>query len=530
MGKHASLAAAGLVACFGLLHAPRLGAPALGRDSWREADTLMVARNFCTEQTSFFFPHVDQRENTDGATGMEFPLLNWAAGKLWCGSSLDLVLVARLLVLCAALSALTFLFLFTRALSGPAVALGAAFVCATSPNFFYYGRSVQPDVPAMAFALAGIVLVERATRRTPSGERPGLHAIVQAAPRSSSPPPPDLAGPSASTHRASSPALWLLAGAAFGFAGLVKLPAIVFGLPALAIAADRMTLRGVLRNPVAWISAAVAALPITAWYRHAQHLQDVSGLMVFPVRKSLHDLWNEWHLPEFWELIFVRNLFDVYAFPLASVAAVLALVHLRSRLPRWVRAFAVAALAFFLLAGYASAHHVYYGVMIAPAIAVLAAHELKACASNFSRPSQSSQSSRLWALRALGALGAAASVWWTATRTNHWFAPPDAVLPIAQVAALLDTVEPNERVVLFSDVDPTLLYHANRKGWLAPPVDEAGWFARWPERPRVVFIDRKYYSEERAAVLRATVRSAGYDEVARVERLEAWRQARPERP
>src|SRR4051812_38785741 len=59
--------------------APTLNGAVTGRDSWREADVLIVGRNFCREQTPLLEPRIDARGAGTGITGMELPLLNAAA-------------------------------------------------------------------------------------------------------------------------------------------------------------------------------------------------------------------------------------------------------------------------------------------------------------------------------------------------------------------------------------------------------------------------------------------------------------------
>ena len=50
--------------------------------SWRQATGLMVARNYFENNTSFFFPMVDETNGGSGIIGMEFPILYYIQGKL----------------------------------------------------------------------------------------------------------------------------------------------------------------------------------------------------------------------------------------------------------------------------------------------------------------------------------------------------------------------------------------------------------------------------------------------------------------
>lgn len=458
------------------LQLPRLQAPPLGRDSWRECDTLMVARNFCTERTSLWEPHADERAGGDGATGMEFPLLNALVGTAFC-RGLPLELTARALTLSFTLLATALLWLLASAEHSPRAAGLAALVFASAPTVFYFGRSAQPDVPAMALALGGVTLVERATR----GAR-------------------------------LRPALLLGAACCFALAGLVKVPALVFGLPAAALAWRRLG-AGVLRAKSLWVGLVLALGPPLLWLRHALQLVERSGIDPWHLRRPPGELLQAWLSPDFWVRIFGQQLFDAYAFPLASALAVLALVLLRARLGVLPLSMAGAALAFFLLTGESGAHHLYYGVMAAPALALLSAVGVD----TWLQKRSARVGGLVVAALAVGCTGYALQ------RTWGWFAPGSAREPFAQVRAALDAQAPSsEPVLLVSKADPTALYPLERKGTLAP-VDGVERFLREaPALPRLVVLDGKPYGAPERAALGAALAQRGYRQLADTPRLEAW--------
>ena len=44
---------------------------------WRQADGLMIARNFYETDSNIFYPRVDTAGDKTGITGSEFPILNY---------------------------------------------------------------------------------------------------------------------------------------------------------------------------------------------------------------------------------------------------------------------------------------------------------------------------------------------------------------------------------------------------------------------------------------------------------------------
>ena len=51
--------------------------PIDGAYNWREADVLMVARNFLEVDSNILYPRINIAGEKSGITGMEFPLLNY---------------------------------------------------------------------------------------------------------------------------------------------------------------------------------------------------------------------------------------------------------------------------------------------------------------------------------------------------------------------------------------------------------------------------------------------------------------------
>jgi hypothetical protein len=452
-----------LGAAYLFLHADRIAAPPLGRDGWRESDVLMVGRNFCREDGSLFYPRIDQRGDGPGITGMEFPLLNYLEGKLACAGA-NQVAVGRGISLAFALAAIASIYLLTRTHRRGSAALLAASAFAFSPLVYYYGASLQPDLPSLSLALLALVVLERSlSRETRWG-------------------------------------LYFLSAGAMALAILIKLPAIVFGLPAAMLVLERRSWRG----PHRWQYLAylpIAVLPGLLWYWHARHLQEQFGIDYFYLGPGIAELVAGWADPVFYRRIFLEQLFDVYAFPAISVLSLAALVHWRKRMPGWVLGMAIAALAYFFLAGSTAAYHYYYGLPAVPILCILAVAWTEEVASRWGPAVEWGVSLALVAMVAL----------YGPHRTRHWLPPPEAEKPSGAAKALLDSVAPaGQRVALFSVGDPTLLWLMDRKGWIAPEIDPVRWAVSKADLPSILLLDGKRVGPELRGSLEEAFRSRGY--------------------
>jgi 4-amino-4-deoxy-L-arabinose transferase-like glycosyltransferase len=340
---------------------------------------------------------------------------------------------------------------------------------ATSPLVWYYGRGLQPDVPSLALALLALVLVDRAV--TPEGVswRFGLGSAL-----------------------------------ALALGTLVKLPVIVFALPAVVLVVQRLGWKGLLRAPLTWVYGALVVGPTVAWYAYARGLQARHGLYHFFLGKPWRELVEDWGRGAFYESIFLKKLFDAYAFPLVSVAALLTLLVAWRRLAPWLRALGLATLAYFFLAGKHAEHHFYYGIPATPLLALAAADGVSRLVERLSRPLAARL---LMGTLVLGALG------YAHVRTRHMYAAPEAVATAERARGTLDAaLAPDAKVALFSHADPTLLWFLDRRGWLVPPVDDpAAWFRASTVRPEALVVDPRRIDAAKRAALAEAFREAGYE-------------------
>jgi 4-amino-4-deoxy-L-arabinose transferase-like glycosyltransferase len=442
--------------------------------NWRESDVLMVGRNFCRGFTPLWLPAVDHGGNGPGITGMELPLLSAVSGAIACGDPRQ-TYTARAVVLGFSLAGILALAVLARRHLGPRGAWIAVFGYAFSPLVFFYGRTVQPDVPALSLGLVGLWLFD---------------AAVPA-------------------NRPSRFGLYLGSAAAIALGALVKLPVVVFGLPLVVLLWERRGLAAA-RAVRYWLYLPVALTPVIAWYAWARHLVDAFGYPYFFLGSSFEALVASWRDPSFYNRIFLQGFFDAYVCPAVAVLGVGSFLLPGRRGPPWLLAMLLAAIAFFFLAGESAAWHTVYGIIAVPSLCLAAGAAVDALSARLPR--------RIGAVAV--ALLVASTPAWAFFRTKNWFTRQGSAAPFDAAKAALDGARPKEdRVLLLSNGNPRALWLLDRKGWMSSTADLDA--VLHGARPSAAAIEvsgiRGWLSEAHEALARA-----GYKPLAQGDAVEVW--------
>lgn len=252
--------------CFSLnllFHLPFLNLPPQSRHVWRQCNTLAVARNFYEEDMNILRPRIDRRLDQSGVTGMQFPSYEYlvALGYGVFGEQNWVHRSVSFIIYCLGAWGTYELFLILFG-SSWAAALGA-WSFSWSPELFYFGISALPDVLALTASLWGLALFLRWFRE---GNRAWLALS------------------------------WPLC----VLAGLTKIQFLAVGFPMAAL---------VLENRRKWtltqwfffgLYGLSCAGLVLAWYIHAVHLIQSTGLADFRLNFSPAHGWVEgirtlWH-------------------------------------------------------------------------------------------------------------------------------------------------------------------------------------------------------------------------------------------
>ena len=141
-----------------LVHLPFMDMPPRGTHTWRQCNTLSVARNFYEEDMNILRPRIDRREDTDGVTGMQFPSYEFAVASAYHVFG-DEDWVARMVQFIFFSFGIWGMYRLVLVLSDKRLFAGiAAWLFTWSPEMFYHGVNALPDVLALSASLWGLSL------------------------------------------------------------------------------------------------------------------------------------------------------------------------------------------------------------------------------------------------------------------------------------------------------------------------------------------------------------------------------------
>jgi len=125
--------------------------------AWRQADGLMIARNFYETDSNIFYPRVDTAGDLTGITGSEFPILNYLIYLIslvfsyqhWYG---------RVIVLIFSTIGVFYFYKSIKKFFGETVAFNAAIIL-TASYWFSYSRKTLPDCFSAGLCLMALYFV-----------------------------------------------------------------------------------------------------------------------------------------------------------------------------------------------------------------------------------------------------------------------------------------------------------------------------------------------------------------------------------
>ncbi len=120
---------------------------------WAQSDRASIALNYYQEDMNFFLPRVHNVGNGTGITGLEFPIINYAAGVLYKLFGFD-EFWYRLIELIIISFGLIFMFkLCNQHLRNMYNSIFIVLLFYLSPTLVYYSANFLPDLPSLGFML-----------------------------------------------------------------------------------------------------------------------------------------------------------------------------------------------------------------------------------------------------------------------------------------------------------------------------------------------------------------------------------------
>ncbi len=389
----------------------QISQPFMDAWSWRQADDAMIARNFYGHGYDIFYPQIDWAGSLPGYVGTEFPLVTFVAALLyplfgvreWVGRSISVLFFA---------ASVPLFYLFVKKVFNERSAFCAVAIYACTPLTVFAARSFMPDMASLGLSIWGLYLF------------------------------------SVWLQHPTDTKLMLGGSLATGLAILVKLPAVIIGLP-FAYMAWKQDGSRFLRNRGLWLVAVLCLFFPFCWYSHAYLISLSYAPYMFFGEGGLR-----LHSIEVPYISILRRFATVGITPLAFVAAVVgAILPCRTKFGHVFHWWLLAMVLFIFLAGSGNRHPWYQ----LPAVPIAAALAGAAC--DFISRRLTSNASLVLGLIFFGGL-AYLSDTYVRPLYHPWAAPLVAagreVGEIAPEAAL---------VVVADEGDSSALYYSGHRGW-----------------------------------------------------------------
>jgi 4-amino-4-deoxy-L-arabinose transferase-like glycosyltransferase len=407
-----------------LLRLVKISQPFVDKWSWRQTDVAMIAQNFYLHGFNIFYPQINWAGNAPGYVGTEFPLVPFLASLLyllfgvqeWVGRSVSVLFFA---------ASVPPFYLLVKKVANERSALFAAIMYCLAPLGLVAGRSFIPDMASLSLSILALYLfVEWIDRGNDSG-------------------------------------LFAAAVVATSLAILVKLPAVIVGLPLLYIAWEAYGARIVQKREI-WAFAALSLVAPLAWYVHAylirtahvpHHFFGEGGIEVLNLGSYVSILWTT-----------VTSSLT----PVIAVGMIVGLfLPARGRHGLVFHWWLVAIIVFTVIAGRGSLHQWYQ----LPLVPVAAAFAGAACELGLRKLAKVSGS--------VAGVEACSVVFGVLACFSYIYAVPLYVpwgLPSWRAGTELSRMTPPGALVIVADNgDPTALYYSRRKGWHFLDRDGVWW-------------------------------------------------------
>lgn len=411
------LAAAAIVRLIGI------DSPLVGEHSHRQADTASIARNFHRGGYDFLRPEIDWAGHGPSVVESEFPLYPALVSLAYSVVGVD-ERAGRLLSVVFSVLSIALLWALAHDRVGEREALYAAAFLAVLPTYAFFGRVFMSEPLLLAASVGGVYFFSRWV----DSERPSD---------------------------------FVLSAGLVGTACLVKLPALYLGAPLLYLATLRDGSRP-LRQPALWIYGALVLIPVALWYGHARMLAVESGIS-FGIWEYGVDKWGNWEMvasTEYWMRMLAHRLGKAHlTYAGGLLFAIGLLIPRATRGERVFDFWLIGLLIYLIIVGGGNWAHNYYQL---PVVLPAAVFMGKACVRFLHSGARRTASAAIVLIATLAVPAMSAR----RLARHHGREGPAATSELVLAEQVRLHSAPGALLVT-ADGDPTLLYLADRKGFVA---------------------------------------------------------------
>ena len=400
--------------------------PFLDYHAWRQADTAAIARNFYHNGFNILYPQIDWGGAGPGYVETEFQLVPFLAAALYQLFGVH-EYVGRLVAISFSVLSVYLIYKLSHKYFTRNVAIFSALFFIISPLNIYTSRSFQPESAMIFFSLGSLYFFDAWIDK----ERWEVFALAI-----------------------------LCTTAAF----LVKIPAVLLGVPLLWLAYSKYKWH-LFKEWKLYLFVALALIPPILWYYHAHLLflqyGNTFGIWTLTDTQGWNTKWGNlqiWLSTGFYNNYLVR-LSGIVLTPIGLTLFIVGVFQkVQSKREYLFHFWLLAIIIYFIVLARGNWVHDYYQLPLVPVAAIFAG---KALAMLFNTTQE-----RKIGVFALLAVALLASV--------SIYLPPLYKIDDAQHEAgpAIDKLTPKDALIIAGDgYAPTLLYYANRKGWLIAPEE-----------------------------------------------------------
>ena len=417
-----------------LIRLIKISQPFIDHWSWRQCDVAMIAENFYLNGFNIFYPEMSYTGNLPGYVGTEFPLLPFIASLFylvfgiqeWVGRSISVMFFAV---------SIPFFYLLVKKASNERSAILAAVTYSLIPLSIFAARSFITDMAMLSFSIIA------------------LYCFAEWLDR-----PTDMR--------------WFIAaGVGTSLAILVKLPAVIIGLPLLYLALQSYGLR-MVREPKIWLFGSISlGFPI-AWYFHTYLVSLNPPYILF---------WEPSSLARFVNLdvyaAIARQTFDSSLTPLVSATMLIGLfVPSQMKFGRVFHWWLVAMVLFVIFAGRGNRHQ-WYQLPVVPIAAACTGMAIDYVLQKLNK----------FIGTKVALIAATSIVFVGLAYLSYIYVKPlyaSWQAPAWRAGREVNLVAPKNAIVVVATnkCDPTGIYYTRRKGWHF--MEKDGWCSGTPSNSR----------------------------------------------
>lgn len=431
-----------------LLRLIQISQPFVDIWSWRQTETAMVAENFYRNGFNLLYPEISWAGNS-GFIGIEFQLITFIAAVLylffgiqdWIGRCISVFFFA---------ASVPFLYLLVRKVWNERSAVFAVGIYVLAPLSIFASRSFIPDMASLSLSIMALYLF---TEWLEQERNP-----------------------------------WLFAGTcvAISLAILVKLPAIIIGLPFLYMAWERHSV-GLFRRRELWALALLSLIGPLVWYSHAYLISISTPPYFFFGGRGL-------------KLVSLANYMNILHLtvtssltPLVSAAMLVGIVlPTPGKFRRVFHWWLLAIILWVFLAGRGNRHQ-WYQLPLVPVAAAFAGGALDFAFQHLKHGAKP-------LLFILGCIFFVALSYLSYYYVKPLYRPWG--IPSLHAGSELDHLaSPDALVMAANNGDPTPLYYSRRRGWHFPQASNLPWLWPWPAKGREVINELEHLRAEGGSYL-----------------------------